>query len=72
VLHKIKLCLLNEIPEKTPFHCVAKEVDLVVIKDGGAVSVLYGRCQHRGALLADEHIEGKKLIVACVGGITGR
>lgn len=65
--HKIKLCLLNDLQEKTPFHCVAKDVDLVVIKDGGAVSVLYGRCLHRGALLADGHIEGKNLICGLHG-----
>jgi phenylpropionate dioxygenase-like ring-hydroxylating dioxygenase large terminal subunit len=33
-------------------------VDLVVIRwpDEQKVSVLYGRCQHRGALLADGYI----------------
>ncbi len=36
--------------------------DLVIVRDGAAVSVLYGRCLHRGALLADGHIDGKNLI----------
>ena len=36
--------------------------DLVVIKFGKDVSVLYGRCLHRGALLADGFIRGNNLI----------
>jgi glutamate synthase domain-containing protein 2 len=40
-------------------------VDLVVTrfkdKDKDKVSVLYGRCHHRGALLADGHIQGDDL-----------
>ena len=38
------------------------EVDLVVTRFGDQVSVLYGRCLHRGALMADGHVEGDNLI----------
>jgi hypothetical protein len=34
----------------------------VVIRHDDAVSVLYGRCLHRGALLADGHVRGDNLI----------
>jgi glutamate synthase domain-containing protein 2/nitrite reductase/ring-hydroxylating ferredoxin subunit len=37
-------------------------LDLVVIKYDNDVSVLYGRCLHRGALLSDGYIEGENLI----------
>lgn len=40
---------------------LAGDVDLVVIRYDDTVSVLYGRCQHRGALMADGHIEGQNL-----------
>lgn len=48
-----------------PRHAVVADVDLVVTRYGPAedeVSVLYGRCAHRGALLADGFISGKNLI----------
>jgi glutamate synthase domain-containing protein 2 len=37
-------------------------VDLVVIRYDDNVSVLYGRCLHRGALLSDGYIDGDNLI----------
>ncbi|MDT8402295.1 MAG: glutamate synthase-related protein [Bacteroidales bacterium] len=64
---KLKICHLNDLQEKEPSHYVAKELDLVVIKYGREVSVLYGRCLHRGALLADGHIEGENLICGLHG-----
>ena len=41
-----------------------EDVDLVVIKwpDGEGHSVLYGRCVHRGALMADGRIEGGNIV----------
>ncbi|MDK1018454.1 MAG: glutamate synthase-related protein [Actinomycetota bacterium] len=45
-------------------HAVVAGVDLVVVRwpDGEGHSVLYGRCLHRGALMADGRIEGKNLV----------
>jgi glutamate synthase domain-containing protein 2 len=47
-----------------PTHVLVGNVDLVVIRweDEQSVSVLYGRCLHRGALLADGRIEGDNLV----------
>lgn len=54
-----------------PVHALVGNVDLVVIRyaDRGAdsVSVLYGRCLHRGALMADGHIDGPNLICGVHG-----
>ena len=43
-----------------PAYALVGEVDLVVIRwpDEEQVSVLYGRCLHRGALMANGRIEG--------------
>ncbi len=57
----IKLCKLEKLDEKSPLHEQVNGLDLVVIRYGEKVSVLYGRCLHRGALLADGHIEGNNL-----------
>lgn len=42
-------------------------LDLVVIRYDDQVSVLYGRCLHRGALMADGHIDGPNLICGVHG-----
>ena len=58
----IKLCELTTLQEKTPAYAKALNTDLVIIKYGENVSVLYGRCLHRGALLSDGYIDGNNLI----------
>ena len=52
-----------------PAYALVANVDLVVIRwsDEQKVSVLYGRCQHRGALLADGYIDGDNLICSLHG-----
>lgn len=54
----------NELEPLRPTHALVGGVDLVVIRwsDGENVSVLYGRCLHRGALLGDGSIEGDNLV----------
>ncbi len=53
---------LEDLPQKDPQHALVLNTDLVVIKYNDQVSVLYGRCLHRGALLSDGIVEGKNLI----------
>jgi glutamate synthase domain-containing protein 2 len=54
----------SELEPLQPAYALVGNVDLVVIRwpEGEQVSVLYGRCLHRGALLSDGHIDGKNLI----------
>ena len=47
---------------REPTHALIGNVDLVVVKYEDEVSVLYGRCLHRGALLADGYVQGDNLI----------
>ncbi|MGB5832559.1 MAG: glutamate synthase-related protein [Thiohalocapsa sp.] len=48
----------------TPTYALAADVDLVVVRwpEEDRVSVLYGRCAHRGALMSDARIEGDNII----------
>ncbi|MBR9997855.1 MAG: Rieske 2Fe-2S domain-containing protein [Cyclobacteriaceae bacterium] len=64
---KIKLCALHELEDKKPAHKLIKDLDLVVIRYGDKLSVLYGRCLHRGALMADGYIEGQNIICGLHG-----
>lgn len=63
----IKLITFSELKDRVPAHAVVNELDLVVVRYDGNVSVLYGRCLHRGALMADGHVEGHNLICGLHG-----
>ena len=47
-----------------PAYALVADVDLVIIRwpDEDQVSVLFGRCQHRGALMSGGHVDGNNLI----------
>ena len=62
-----KLIEFNTLKEKEPTHSKVLKTDLVVIRYGKEVSVLYGRCLHRGALLGDGYIAGDNLICGVHG-----
>ena len=57
-----KIANFSNLKDREPLYAIAGNTDLVVIKFDNSVSVLYGRCLHRGALLADGHVSGNNLI----------
>ena len=57
----------DELADRTPAHALVGNVDLVVVRHGDTVAVLYGRCLHRGALLSDGHVDGPNLICGVHG-----
>ena len=57
----------SELKDRTPTHALVAGVDLVIIRSEEQVSVLYGRCLHRGALLADGYVEGANLVCGLHG-----
>jgi len=63
----VAVAQLRDLADRVPRHAVVADVDLVVIRSGETVSVLYGRCLHRGALLADGHVDGDNLICGLHG-----
>jgi glutamate synthase domain-containing protein 2/nitrite reductase/ring-hydroxylating ferredoxin subunit len=62
-----KLIEIKHLEDRTPVYSICKTLDLVVVAYDDNVSVLYGRCLHRGALMADGHIEGDDLICGVHG-----
>ena len=58
---------LDELEDRAPVHALVAGVDLVVTRFDDEVSVLYGRCAHRGALMADGHIDGDNIICGVHG-----
>ena len=59
---KVSVADWVELEDRKPAYALVANVDLVVIRHDDDVSVLYGRCQHRGALLADGYVRGEDLI----------
>jgi len=60
-MNKVKVCKFTALEDEKPFGAQINGLDLVVIKYGEKVSVLYGRCLHRGALMADGYIKGDNI-----------
>lgn len=63
----IKLIAYPPLQDRVPVHAEANGLDLVIVPYDGKISVLYGRCLHRGALMADGHVEGHNLICGVHG-----
>jgi glutamate synthase domain-containing protein 2/nitrite reductase/ring-hydroxylating ferredoxin subunit len=63
-MNKISISDLDALEPLMPVYALVADVDLVIIRwqDADDVSVLYGRCLHRGALLSDGCIKGENLI----------
>ena len=61
-MKKEKVADLESLPDRKPQYALVGEVDLVVVRFDEEVSVFYGRCLHRGALMADGFVSGKNLI----------
>ena len=62
IIEPHKLIAYEDLEDRKPHHGLVLGTDLVIIRSGGEVSVLYGRCLHRGALMADGYVQGDNLI----------
>ncbi|MGD2132598.1 MAG: glutamate synthase-related protein [Maricaulaceae bacterium] len=56
-MKKIKIAQWSALEDRKPIHALVENVDLVIVRYDDEVSVLYGRCLHRGALMADGHVD---------------
>ena len=66
-MKKIALLSWDQLADRKPTYALAADIDLVVTRYDDQVSVLYGRCAHRGALMADGHVDGANLICGVHG-----
>ena len=66
-MNATEVARLDDLQDRQPAYALVSGVDLVVIRFDDQVSVLYGRCLHRGALMADGHVEGRNLICGVHG-----
>ena len=62
-MRKVSVARWSSLELNAPAHALIEGVDLVVVRYSEEdVSVLYGRCLHRGALLSDGFVRGDNLI----------
>jgi glutamate synthase domain-containing protein 2/nitrite reductase/ring-hydroxylating ferredoxin subunit len=62
LLEPVRLADFADMPDRKPRGALVENTDLVLVRFDDRVSALYGRCLHRGALLADGRVEGDNLI----------
>ncbi len=61
-MKKVAVATYTNLPDRDPQYALVAEVDLVVVRFDEDVSVFYGRCLHRGALMSDGFVRGRNLI----------
>lgn len=61
-MQKHVIAKLSGLADRTPEYALVGEVDLVVVRFDDEISVFYGRCLHRGALMSDGFVRGDNLI----------
>ena len=66
-MNKIAIAEWDELEDRAPAYALVADVDLVIVRYDDSVSVLYGRCAHRGALMSDGYIDGDNLICGLHG-----
>lgn len=66
-MNKISVAQWSTLADRKPAYALVANVDLVIIRFDDKVSVLYGRCAHRGALMADGFIQGNDIICGLHG-----
>lgn len=61
-MNKTAIFKNSDLADRKPEYAIVGEVDLVVVRFDDEISVFYGRCLHRGALMSDGHVRGNDLI----------
>lgn len=61
-MQKTTIAKMQDLKDRKPAYALVGEVDLVVVRKDDEIAVFYGRCLHRGALLADGFVSGDNLM----------
>jgi len=64
---KIEIAIVSSLKINRLVHALVLNTDLVITKHKSGISVLYGRCLHRGALMSDGYVDGHNLICGVHG-----
>lgn len=64
---KVRVAQWSALEDRKPAYALVANVDLVVVRYDDQVSVMYGRCLHRGALMSDATVVGDDLVCGVHG-----
>ncbi|MDF1699493.1 MAG: Rieske 2Fe-2S domain-containing protein, partial [Saprospiraceae bacterium] len=56
LLSPVEVANFNDLEDRKPMGVLVENTDLVMVRFDEKVSILYGRCLHRGGLLSGGHI----------------
>lgn len=65
-MQKVAIAKWDNLADRQPEYAIVGEVDLVVVRFDETVSVFYGRCLHRGALMSDGHVDDNDNLICGV------
>jgi len=65
-MDKVTVAALDDLEDRQPRYALVDEVDLVIVRHDEEVSVFYGRCLHRGALMADGFVDDNDNLICGV------
>ncbi len=66
-MNKVRIAEFDELEDRQPTGALVANVDLVIVRWDDQVSVLYGRCLHRGALMVDGTVRGDDIVCGLHG-----
>jgi len=66
-MNRTSIAKWSEVLDREPIGAQVAGVELVIVRYDDNHSVMYGRCAHRGALMADGHISGDDIICGVHG-----
>ena len=64
LIDPVSLFEIDQLEDRKPVGALVENTDLVVTRFDDRFSVLYGRCLHRGAMLADGSVDEMGLYLA--------
>ncbi len=65
-MNKASIAKLSQLEDRKPTYALVKDVDLVVVRFDEEISVFYGRCLHRGALMSDGFVDANDNLICGV------
>ncbi len=65
-MKKISVVRFDDLDDRQPQYALVADIDLVIVRFDDAVSVFYGRCLHRGALMSDGFVDDNDNLICGV------
>ena len=65
-MKKVVIAKLDDLKDREPHYALVSAVDLVIVRFDKEISVFYGRCLHRGALMSDGFVDDNDNLICGV------